>query len=49
MSVRKDIHCNGRILGPSRGCEFINGKTGDTVHKDMVFVALIEFVFFSLV
>lgn len=48
MCVSKDIQSNGGVSGFSSGSQFADGKTGYTVHKDMVFVSPIEIkVFFT--
>ncbi len=48
MCVSKDIQSNGGVSGFSSGSQFADGKTGYTVHKDMVFVSPIECkVFFA--
>lgn len=45
MSVSKDIQSDGGISDLCGGGQFIDGKAGDTVYKDMVFITPVEFKF----
>lgn len=49
MGISKDVEDNRRVMNLCSCGHFVNRQTGNTVHKDMIFVAPIEFIFFSSV
>ena len=46
MGISKDIQGNGRVVDFGGRGGFIKREAGDTVYKDMVFVAPKEFIVF---
>lgn len=46
MRIGKDGQSNRRIVNFSGSCYLVNGKSGNAVHEDVVFVTPIELVFF---